>query len=716
MSERRLRRLAWTLFAVEVAMFGAAAWFSLLETDSGSGDWGTGLAGELAFAVAFVLMFPVVGLLLATRLPRNALGWLMLGIGFFATEPLSAYGAHALAVHGAGADWALAADAWSWVPVIGLAGSFVLLLFPDGHLPSPRWRWFAWTVVIGMVLTSIAILFAPGSLADSGYPDIQNPFGIEALKPVLGVMLVALATIPLGILGSALSLVLRYRRSGPTERLQIRWLASTAVVVAVLYAAAMLGSLLNPDPGWLPALQNLALLSFGLLPISIGVAVLRHRLYDINVVIRKAVVVGAIAVFFTAVYASIVGGIGALVQSRATTTLSFIAAAVVATLFQPVLGNARRIADRVVYGRRATPYEVLAEFSDRVAETYADDDVLPRMARVVGEGIGALRADVWLMVDDQLRVSASWPADAERPPPVKFGGEGLPRLPSADAAFPVEHQGVLLGALAVAMPASDPMDEAKAKLVADLASQAGLVLRNVRLAEDLRARFEDLKAAQKRIVAAQDDARRRLERNIHDGAQQQLVALAVRLRLAQGLVAKDPSRAESMLGDLQTETQRALEDLRDLAHGIYPPLLADKGIVAALESQARKAAVAVQVTAASGVGRYLQEAEAAAYFCSLEALQNVAKYANVTHAEIRLDGNEGMLTFEVADDGVGFDPATTTFGSGLQGMADRLAALDGTLEVRSAPGGGTVVVGRIPVTPSEATETGAGLDRTTAGV
>jgi signal transduction histidine kinase len=713
MTDQGARRLAWTLFAVDAALAVAAIWFSLLESQQATGSWESGVIGDVLFAVAFVLMFPVIGLVLATRQPRNALGWLMLVIGFFAADPTLNYGAHALAVDWPAADWTLAWSSWSWVPVIGIAGVFVLLLFPDGHLPSPRWRWFARTVVAGMAVTSLAILFDPGSLADSGYPNVQNPFGIDAIEPFTDVAFIALATIPLGILGSALSLVLRYRRSGPTERLQIKWLASAAVVVAVLYAAAMIGSF-TPDSGWVQVLENLAVLSFALIPISIGIAVLRHRLYDINVVIRKAVVVAAIAIFFTAVYAAIVGGIGALVQSRATTTLSFVAAAVVAALFQPVLGRARRIADRVVYGRRATPYELLAEFSDRVAETYADDDVLPRMARVVGEGIGASRADVWLRVDDRLRVSASWPADADLPPPVALGNDGVPSLPEADAAFPVEHQGELLGALAVAMPASDPMDDAKGRLVADLASQAGLVLRNVRLAEDLRARFEDLKAAQKRIVTAQDEARRRLERNIHDGAQQQLVALSVKLRLAQGLVAKDPPRAEAMLGDLQTETQSALEDLRDLARGIYPPLLADKGILVALESQARKAALPVAVTAASGVGRYPQEAEAAAYFCSLEALQNAAKYSGASNAEIRLGEEEGALTFEVADDGVGFDPASTTFGTGLQGMADRLAALDGTLEIRSVPGAGTTVAGRIPVTPSVASE--AGLPEPTPAV
>ncbi|MFL5768215.1 MAG: sensor histidine kinase, partial [Actinomycetota bacterium] len=419
-------------------------------------------------------------------------------------------------------------------------------------------------------------------------------------------------------------------------------------------------------------------------------------LYDIDLVIRKAVVVGAIAVFFSAVYVLIVGGIGALVQSHATTQLSFIAAAVVALLFQPVVRRARRIADRVVYGNRATPYEVLSEFSDRLGGTYSADDVLPRMARIVAEGVAAMRADVWLRVGDRLRVAASWPSDAERSDAVELANGELPALPNVDEAFPVEQRGELLGALAVAMPANDPLDDAKRKLVSDLAGQAGLVLRNVRLTEDLRARLEDLKAAQKRLVAAQDAERRRLERNIHDGAQQQLVALSVKLRLARSLVGRDPEKAEGMLTELQTQTTETLEDLRDLARGIYPPLLADKGLPAALEAQARKSALPVEISP-DGVGRYPQEIEAAVYFSVLEALQNVAKYAGASRAEVRLSAADGRLRFEVRDDGSGFDPSRTGYGTGLQGIADRLGALEGALAVSSVPGRGTTVAGDIPV-------------------
>jgi signal transduction histidine kinase len=306
---------------------------------------------------------------------------------------------------------------------------------------------------------------------------------------------------------------------------------------------------------------------------------------------------------------------------------------------------------------------------------------------VLSEGVGATRARVWLRVGDDLRPVATWPHD------VSSGDDD-------DFTVEVRHQGDLLGALSVAMPANDPMDPTKEQLVSHLAAQAGLVLRNVRLTEELRARIDDLKAAQKRLVVAQDDERRRLERNIHDGAQQQLVALSVKLRLADGLLERDPERVRRMLAELSVDTNQALEDLRDLARGIYPPLLADQGLAPALEGQARKAPLPVEVRA-DGIGRYPQEVEAAAYFSCLEALQNVAKYAEASAATVSLRSDDGHLEFVVSDDGRGFDPTATSYGTGLQGIVDRVAATGGTVELRSAPGVGTSLTARIPVAPAE---------------
>jgi signal transduction histidine kinase len=218
----------------------------------------------------------------------------------------------------------------------------------------------------------------------------------------------------------------------------------------------------------------------------------------------------------------------------------------------------------------------------------------------------------------------------------------------------------------------------------------------VRLAEELKARLVDLRAAQKRLVAAQDEGRRRLERNIHDGAQQRLVALAVKARLTRTLSERDPAGAAKMLEQIELDSQAALEDLRDLARGIYPPVLADRGLGPALAAQATRSLVPVTVDA-EGLARYPQEVEAAVYFSCLEALQNVAKYAGAREARVSVTQVNGELTFEVVDDGCGFDPQSIAYGTGLQGIADRLAALDGRLEVVSRPGDGTRVSGRVAI-------------------
>jgi signal transduction histidine kinase len=208
--------------------------------------------------------------------------------------------------------------------------------------------------------------------------------------------------------------------------------------------------------------------------------------------------------------------------------------------------------------------------------------------------------------------------------------------------------------------------------------------------------IEALRDSRRRLVTVQDEERRKLERNIHDGAQQQLVALAVQLKLADGLVERDPGKAHDLLEKLRADTNAALEDLRDLARGIYPPLLADQGLPAALEAQARKAAVPTTVEA-DVVGRFPQEIESAVYFSCLEALQNVAKYAEATRVTIALSNGSGEISFTVTDDGRGFDPSATGYGTGLQGIADRLAAIGGDLAVESTPGTGTTVAGRVRV-------------------
>jgi signal transduction histidine kinase len=641
---------------------------------------GESVSNQVLPTLAFT-MFGVVGALIASRDRGNVIGLMLLfaavvtASSFFMGEYFTwrVQGGHD------GADVVLAGflNNFGWLYGV-LPVLFLLpLLFPDGHLPSRRWRPFVWFVVALLVAISIGFVFGQARLTGSS-PDptvsVPNPFYSHAVGRIPGFDPLIAVLFP-GLFGLGIaSLILRFRRSSGLVRQQIRWVVYGLILslVGILLSYPFSTGLLNS------ILTGVAFLAF---PVSIGISILRFRLYDLDVVIRKTVVYAVLALFATAVYVGLVVVLGAWLGSG-NSFLTMVAAVVVAVSFQPVRARVARVADRLVYGRRATPYEVLAEFGERVGETYAADDVLPRMARVLSEAVGADRATVWLRVADEMRPVARW-------------GEAGPER-SDDHRVEVEHRGEVLGALSVAMPANDPIDPARERLVADLAAQAGLVLSNVRLTEELRARLDDLKAAQKRLVAAQDQERRRLERNIHDGAQQQLVALGVKLRLAQGLATKDGARTAEILEQLQAETQQALEDLRDLARGIYPPLLADRGLVAALEAQARKAPFPVEISG-DGTRRYRQEVEAAVYFSVLECLQNVGKYAGASHARVGLSDDGAALAFEVADDGAGFDPASTGYGSGIQGMADRLSALDGTVEIRSAAGRGTTVRGVIPV-------------------
>jgi signal transduction histidine kinase len=491
---------------------------------------------------------------------------------------------------------------------------------------------------------------------------------------------------------SLVALVQRFRRSGGEERQQLKWLAYVAGIAGVM----MIPGLTLGAVGAIRALPAISLLFFLLtlfigIPIASAIAIFKYRLYDLDVVVKKTVVFGALAVLISILYVGFLVGIGLFVkgsEASFATVFVYLAAAVLALVFQPIRRRANHLANRLVYGKRATPYEVLSDFSDRMSGAYSTEDVLPRMAQILAQGTGATKGQVWLRVGEELRLAASWPSNGMIGS-LPLSGEQLPHVPEASGAFPVRHQGELLGAITVVMPARDPLTSSNMKLIHDLAGQAGLVLRNVRLIEELRA-------SRQRIVSAQDARAKALERNIHDGAQQQLVALMVKLRLAEGLADRDPAGTKGFFHNLQTDASDALENLRELARGIYPPLLADRGLVEAVAAQSRRAAVPVEVDA-DGIGRYSPEVESAVYFCCLEALQNVAKYAKASRATIRLSVERERLLFRIEDDGAGFDAAVTSYGTGLQNMADRLAALGGNVEVESAPGRGTTVIGRIPI-------------------
>jgi signal transduction histidine kinase len=702
--EHRLAVIAAIAIAVITALGAYLMWRSAA-LQHGNDYFLSGLF--TATSAAYV----AAGVAIIHRAPVRIIGWLCLltaaslQLGLALTE----YGIFALGTEpGSLPAPGVALLVAGMTPFLTLTGIVLILhLFPTGSPVGPRWRVFVAATIAGEALAIAQAIVSPNRITDVWSDELShagvsadNPFGIQAVGRFGdAVFIVILVLFVIGAAGAIASLVVRRRRASREERQQLRWLtvvAAASGIWIVVMAPIMIATGQEGVAGGIFWLVITPLVALGP-PAAIGIGILKYRLYEIDVVIRKTVVFGVLAAFITAVYVAIVEGLG----SRFTDTLvlRIAATALVAVAFQPVRDRANHLANRLVYGDRATPYEVLARFGDRVGETYATEDVLPRIARVIAEGTAAARADVWLKLGDALTLAASWPAAGiEAAFPIQ--GDELPDV-EGDRVAPVRHQGELLGAISVTKPVNEPLAAGEAELLDRLADQAGLVLANARLTADLEARLAqiaqqaaDLRASRQRIVAAQDEERRRLERNIHDGAQQHLVALAVKLRLAKTALMKDPEHGRRMLEEIRGEVDAALDTLRSLALGIYPPLLEEQGIAAALAAQYLRSGLPVRMEA-DGIGRLPIELEAAVYFCALEALQNAAKYAHASAITIAFRERDGALEFSVTDDGVGFQ--VTGGGTGIQGMRDRMAVFGGDAEIDSTPGRGTTVRGRVPI-------------------
>jgi signal transduction histidine kinase len=576
--------------------------------------------------------------------------------------------------------------------VVGTAVLYALavLVFPDGK-PVPLWSWPKRMALYALVTVAFAALALNRNGADRATA-LVTVFG-------LGVPFVGLT-----------AQAYRYRHPATATHRQLSRLLVLALTVALfigVFAVARGVQNANQPIFEGRGIQTVPLvlyrvfqLALTIVPLALFAGIFRYRLFSVDTLVTRTLVYGALAGFVSAVYIGVVVGVGGAfgAGTNGNLPLSVLATFLVAVAFEPAKGRMERLANRIVYGHRATPYEVLSEFSERVAESVASEELLGRMARVLGEGTGATRADVWLAVDSELHPTATWPEGGTLRDPLPITGPQIPWIADVAYAVAVRHQGELFGALSVVKPGNESLTPTEEKLMADLGRQAGLVLRNIRLTAELRARLEELRASRQRIVAAGDEERRRLERNLHDGAQQELVALKVQLSLAEDMADElegDNEPLLELLAKLKQQTGDAVESLRDLARGIYPPLLAAEGLRVALNAQARKSPLDIEVDAE--VGRYSQDIEAAVYFCCLEAFQNAAKYAGDCSVVATLREEDGYLRFDVRDNGCGFESETTTKGMGSRNMSDRLESLDGSLMITSTKGAGTTVTGKVPL-------------------
>jgi len=626
------------------------------------------------YAHSFVL-FAVLGAVIVWRRPGNRIGWLLVVVGAF-NAIFTVSGEYVLFGlsdrPGFPSDELVyAVSGWTWVPATAGVVMALPLLFPDGRLLSPRWRPLAVIATFATVLLSVVD-------ALTSYSVVSDAVGWIAYLLFGAAMLACLVP-----------LILRFHRSSGVERQQFKWVL---IGLAVSVPPTAVGAVWSVGGGG----GAMTLIPLIVSPATITIAVLRYRLYDIDVVINKAVVFAALAGFITAVYTGVVVGLGRLLPvGQDNLGLAIMATALVAVAFEPVRVRVQHWANRMVYGRRATPYETLAAMTGKIGDAADPGSALSEAAQLLAEGTGAAQAVVWVAERGELVPRATAGDATADPKPMTLSGR---EPPEPDGAFihPVHHEGNLVGALSLSKRPGEGLSSADRRLVQELAGQAALLLANTRLRSRLSDRLEELRTSRRRMLAAHDRARHALERDLHDGAQQELVAVKVKLGLARTIATKEGAEAVAVrLEDAAVVADQAVDTLRDVARGIYPPLLESEGLASALSAQARRAVAAVTVLDRTST-RYSREVEATAYFCVREALKNAAEHSGAEHAHVELDGDETHLSVVVSDNGVGFDPDTTPPGDGLTHMIDRADAAGGVLGIDSRPGHGTTITLTLP--------------------
>jgi signal transduction histidine kinase len=674
-------RLAQFLWAFSVGLVAISA--VLLALNRGVED---PVAPYWINLVVSALALSTVGALVASRRPENPIGWLLLSSGLLYAVMVSVgeYGAYALLTErGALPGGVLAAWLGSWLYVLG--GNLVLysfLFFPDGRLPSPRWHVVAWLVALAMCLDTVVLALTPGTLY--GYPGVGNPFGIEAFAGLTGPIGVVVGVLALAaILAPVIALIVRFRRARGDERQQIKWVAyAVAVLVTVIVAV-------NLWPALDPSLVGVVMFLVGFLaiPAAIGVAIFKYRLYDIDLVINRTLVYGALTACIVGIYVLVVGYLGALFRTGGSLAISLIATGIVAVLFAPLRDRLQRGVNRLMYGERDEPYSVISRLGERLEATLAPDAALPAIVETVREALKLPYAAIALPRDGGFEVAA---ASGESPAASRGQSSTDPLV------LPLHYGGEAVGQLLLAPRGpGEGFSADDRRLLDGLARHAGVAVHGVRVMADLRRSRESL-------VLTREEERRRLRRDLHDELAPTLAALGLTAATVGELIPTDPKEAAAANERLRTAIRTTVGDVRRLVYDLRPPALDELGLVEAIKERATRFGTGdgdfrATVEAPERLPNLPAAVEVAAYRITQEALTNVARHARASVCTVRLACYDSRaFTIEVTDNGVGL-PERPQVGVGLSSMRERAAELGGTCEITSTPPSGTRVFARLPI-------------------
>ena len=681
MSKRTAFWLAWFTWGLYLVIAIVTLLFKMKNAPS---EWLSDIFNALV-----LLAFATVGALIASRHPQNPIGWifcistLLWALGVFLLE----YAVYALiTIPGSLPAGALMGVFGGWARGTGwfLMLTFLLLLFPNGHLPSSRWRPLARLIVGLLAAFTITSLRAPYS-SDTRLATVHNPIGIPGASDLFDLLT---TLISLGLLATVIpcivAVVLRFRRARGDERQQLKWFAyGTTLSILMLSAIVILVFSNNGAP------DTFFFLAVVCIPISAGIAMLRYRLYDIDVLINRTLVYGLLTFLVASIYVLAVGYLGALFRTGSNLLISLIATGLVAVLFQPLRALLQRSVNRLLYGQRDEPHTVITGLSQRLEATLVPDAVLPTIVETVAQALKLPYAAILLQQDDEFTFVASYGNQK---------GEPL--------ALPLVYQRESIGKLLLAprSPGEDftPSD---LRLLNELTHQISLAAHAVRLTADLQRSNEHLRATRARLVTTREEERRRLRRDLHDGLGPTLAALTLKIGAARKLLSRDPATVETLLLELNGDIETTVGDIRRLVYNLRPPALDDLGLPGAIRERVAHYTISKEADQANALHIEFEATEqlpplpaaveVAAYRIVQEALTNVVRHGHARTCHIRLSLDD-VLTVEICDDGVGL-PTEQRIGVGIRSMHERAAELDGTCTIEPMAVGGTRVLACLPI-------------------
>jgi signal transduction histidine kinase len=615
-----------------------------------------------------------LGLMLIVRRPRDRTARL-LAVAMIGTAVTFNHQSHSMVRDYLLGDWWFPHDLFHLAS--GIAYMFAVVVFPDGRLlpPQPRRRWLL-RAAYGVATLVLALVVLDGtSQGHPGQPFFTLLFGL--LIPVVGV--------------AAQTYRLRHA-TDPVVRQQsrlLRWALLPMFVFGAIYLVLTRAS----DAAWVEDI-GLAVFPalFALVPLALVMGILRYRLWDIDVLVSRTLLSVGLAGFIGLVYVVVVVLLGRDIGPGGSAGLKILATAIAAIAFEPVRERLARFANRLVYGERATPYEVMAEFSDRLGGAISVDEILPRIAEATVKGVGGVAGQVTAFLPGGGSRTVEWPR------------AGI--AASFPFVLPVTYRGEQVGEIAVATAHGERLRPAEEELLAALATQAGLAVNNARLTIELQARLQEisvqaaeLHASRQRIVTAREAQRQRIVQLIQERVEARLHEASAMLVDLEELFEPDVARAFDRIDALRDQCNQALDALRDLARGIFPAILADQGVSAALDAYVLQAqlSIDVRVVGMAAGERYDPQAEATVYFCVIQALVNAGTYASGSTVVVSVRAEGGRLAFSVTDDGPGVDPQQLEAGADIRDMRDRVEAFEGQLDATAAPGRGTKITGWVPV-------------------